>query len=361
LKKILFIAPNLQKGGMEQQLIQLIENIPIKEYEIELALFRNKIEFTIPSNLKIINLAKKGKFDLFFIIRFFLLIYNGKYHVLHSKISGPNEYVMLIAGLLRRNNIIIELRSSGLLLYKDYKKMKLLFTIFQSYRWKIICNSKKSMDEVKQLLPCHSAIYYIGNGINTNKFISNNSIRNTNEIIIGYIGRIDPIKNLECLINAVSLLIETNHHRKKAIRLDLIGPQKNEHYRNKLIDLIINKNMQKIVTLSYATETIENYYNRLYVFVLPSFAEGTSNSLLEAMACERVCLVSKGADSDCLQENKFIFNPDNSEELSDKIEMAITISNEEYMKIGRSNRMKILNNYSLDALIKKYSKIWSEF
>jgi glycosyltransferase involved in cell wall biosynthesis len=218
----------------------------------------------------------------------------------------------------------------------------------------------KSVNEIKQILPNHERIFYIGNGIDTQRFRKINYQKENTNIIIGFVGRKEPTKNLKVLIYALHNVLKIKRNTKKTISLKLIGPHPNHSYLSELISLVNQLGLNDNVEFIDKIQRIEEVYNILDLFILPSFVEGTSNSLLEAMACEKICLVSEGADSDNILEKRFVFKNEDVSELSQKIEIFLQLSPEENRTIGENNRRKVVQNFSIDMLLRKYTELWSQ-
>ena len=100
----------------------------------------------------------------------------------------------------------------------------------------------------------------------------------TNEFVVGTIGRLDPVKNHQGLIRAVRQLQNIGY----PVRLVIVGdgPLRDEIESNvQAAQLLPNA-----IRLGYRSD-VERLYKMFDAFVLNSFAEGMSNTLLEAMAC----------------------------------------------------------------------------
>lgn len=97
------------------------------------------------------------------------------------------------------------------------------------------------------------------------------------DIVIGYVGRLSEEKGIKFLIEAVSLLDQTNLPTK----LLLIG---DGQQRLELERFVEKKNLTKLVIFAGFQKHIEDWLPALDIFALPSLTEGTPMALLEAMA-----------------------------------------------------------------------------
>ncbi len=110
------------------------------------------------------------------------------------------------------------------------------------------------------------------------------------------------------------------------------------------------------------TKQIHEKYKSCDFFCLPSFYEGTPNVICEAMACGRPVLCSDVCDNSIYVtngENGFLFDPHNADDMADKIEQAIGISENEYASMCKESRHKAEKLLSEDAFINKYVQLIS--
>jgi glycosyltransferase involved in cell wall biosynthesis len=101
--------------------------------------------------------------------------------------------------------------------------------------------------------------------------------------VVSWLGRIDPIKDLETLITAFGVV----HDRRPDARLRLYGrtPPANEDYRSSLEDLVSSLGLDGVVTFEGGVARSADAYRDAQVGVLSSISEGFPYSLIEAMAC----------------------------------------------------------------------------
>jgi len=113
----------------------------------------------------------------------------------------------------------------------------------------------------------------------------------TEKKIILYVGRIEALKGLDILLNAVALMEE-----RTDVRLLIVGgnlEQDRELDRLKL--LATQLGIEDMVTFTGALKQTElpNYYSAADVFVLPSYYESFGLVALEAMACGTPVVASR--------------------------------------------------------------------
>jgi glycosyltransferase involved in cell wall biosynthesis len=109
-------------------------------------------------------------------------------------------------------------------------------------------------------------------------------------IVLGTIARFDPIKNHPMMINAFKLVLE----QFPDCRLLLIG---DGDERENLERLVKDLNLtDKVIFTGYISEP-QHYLNAMDIFLLSSFSEGTSMTLLEAMSLSKPCVVTDAGGS----------------------------------------------------------------
>jgi L-malate glycosyltransferase len=112
-----------------------------------------------------------------------------------------------------------------------------------------------------------------------------------------FTGRLHPQKNLPLLLSAW-----TEVARRTAANLILIGPGPD---RRQLTELAGSMGIGGRVQFVGAQDDPADYLRAADVFVLPSVAEGMSNSLLEAMATALPCVVSGiGGNTDLIDDGQ---------------------------------------------------------
>ncbi len=108
--------------------------------------------------------------------------------------------------------------------------------------------------------------------------------------VILYVGRIEPLKGIDILLRAVSLLEHTENTRVLIVG----GSPGNDAGLDRLNALAVQLNIQRMVTFTGAVRQTElpKYYGAADAFVLPSHSESFGLAALEAMASATPVIVS---------------------------------------------------------------------
>lgn len=148
----------------------------------------------------------------------------------------------------------------------------------------------------------------INNAINGEKFLYNEKIRNTlrNELnlvdkfVIGHVGRFEPQKNHKFLIN---LFYEYQKLNDKAYLL-LIG---NGSLEDDIKELVNTLNLNDKVLFMGNISNVNDLYQVMDVFVLPSFHEGLPVVGVEAQFADLPCIFSSSITGEVQLSNDVSF------------------------------------------------------
>jgi sugar transferase (PEP-CTERM/EpsH1 system associated) len=204
-----------------------------------------------------------------------------------------------------------------------------------------------------------SKLLFIPNGVDTDRFRPRRdlALRRSwgvadDEFVVGAIGRLDPIKNHAGLLTAVRSLNTLGHKVRLVIVGD--GPE-----RTKIENLLPFSVAPKPLLLEPRTD-IESLYAAIDVFVLNSFAEGMSNTLLEAMASglPSVC-TAVGGNTELIEDRQRgrLVSPGNDNELAHAILEYIS-SPETRAAHGHNARRFAERQFSLGQMIHRYVALY---
>lgn len=190
------------------------------------------------------------------------------------------------------------------------------------------------------------------NGVDLSKFsfrdkhIVGESDKN---IVVGFIGRLCKDKGIVELINAWSIIEDQN----KDVRLLLVGPYDD---RDILPDYVIDKikKNKSIIHIGHVEDT-SFYYNKMDVFILPSYREGFPTVVLEASSSQLPVITTKktGCIDSIIENETGIYTELNSIAISEKIQFYI--DNPSIRKLHGFNGRKMVERYFDEKII--YSEI----
>lgn len=193
-----------------------------------------------------------------------------------------------------------------------------------------------------------------GVGVDIQKFQSRDEkqeIMIDNKLVLLSVGELNNNKNHMLVLEAISNL--TN---KKSIEYWICGTGEN---RDKYSEFIKKNDLEEIVKLLGYRTDISEILEKSDVFIFPSFREGLSVSVIEAMAKGKPVLASEiRGNKDLIDSNKggILFSPNDSAQLIEILNN-ITISKEKLIDFGNYNRQKA-KKYDLNQVNKKMISIY---
>ena len=107
--------------------------------------------------------------------------------------------------------------------------------------------------------------------------------------VFGSVGRLAAVKDQASLIRALARLHRSSSLARERTRLAIVG---DGPLRQELRRLAVAEEVGEAVWMAGARSDVAQVMAGLDVFVLPSLAEGISNTLLEAMSCSRAVVAS---------------------------------------------------------------------
>ncbi|MFH1802102.1 MAG: glycosyltransferase family 4 protein [archaeon] len=185
-------------------------------------------------------------------------------------------------------------------------------------------------------------IEYIPNGIPREFFTQK---RSKEEHKVLFLGRIAPIKDLETLIRAINLL--------KDVKLEIVGPAENECLKK------LKKIAGQRIVFSRPVYNLKGKIRKVdsaKVFVLPSIRESMPQSLIEAMAREKVVIASKNLGTQELIQNGkngFLFKTGDEKQLAEKISFSL----KEDLNSVKIQARKSVEKFSWEKIVTKLEKL----
>ncbi len=169
-----------------------------------------------------------------------------------------------------------------------------------------------------------------------------------------FTGRLHPQKNLDVLLDAWPAVART-----AGASLILVGhgPER-ERLQAKAEALGVAES----VVFTGAVPDVADALRAADLFVLPSVAEGMSNSLLEAMAASLPCVASDiGGNQDLLgPHNAGVLIADGGSDRWAEVLIGLLNDPARRSRLGAAARQRIDNEYDLERIIDRYIKLYQE-
>lgn len=254
-------------------------------------------------------------------------------------------------------------KGSGLLNWIVFFPVELLLSFFTDI---FITINKEDYEFAKKFLCWRKQeIFFInGVGVNINEInaqiqgISKNKLRrkfnfDTKDILLVSVGELNNNKNQIIVIKALKEIMNNDNTQK--IHYVICGTGKNETMLKKRVKAY---NLEKNVHFLGYRKDIIQILKMSDIFLLPSFREGLSRSLMEALTISLPCIASNiRGNNDLIDQNLggFLCNPSDFDEFYYSI-LKLTDENIR-KKMGEYNTHKI-KNYDISVVKNSMKKIY---
>lgn len=341
MKKILFVTESLDKGGAEKVLYDILRNIDLSKYKIDILLFENKgiyiekveklgifVNYIFNERKDLINniIYRKCKSMIISIIKYFY-----SYYPFFIKDLRNKKYDTEIAFLEGHSGILVSNRKN------NSKKISWIHTDLLKHRVinkkselnaylkmdKIICVSENSKISLLKLYPeLINKIEVIFNPIDKENILKNsqeNINLEKNKINVITIGRLIKIKGYDILLQAHNKLI------KEGLDYNLIILGEGLE-RNNLEKYIKENNLENKTQLLGFKENPYPYLKKSDIFISSSRYEGYPLVLCEAICLEKPIIATNcNGSKEILENGKYgiLTEIENVEDLAKKMKEMI--------------------------------------
>ena len=186
-------------------------------------------------------------------------------------------------------------------------------------------------------------------GIDTDLFKNDMAVQKIDNSIL-YLGRIAPIKNTDILVEAIKLLKQEGQN----FVLNIVGNAvaKDYTYFEKIKSAA--KDLEMAGNLKFVNEVANRQtpeiYNQNEIFVNLTNSGSLDKTILEAMACETLTVVSNHSFIDILPR-QFIFEENHADDLKSKLMYVLGLPENQKREFGRKFREYVINNHSMNSLV----------
>lgn len=362
MNKVCFLTRDLDYGGSQRQLVTLVKALDKQGIDTTVLCFYAGGLLTKDlenSGVKVISIEKRGRWDL---SSFYgRLIQHLKFiqpDILHGYLSSPNILAVLVKPVLPSIQIVWGVRSSNVDFSRYDWRWRLLFQLeclFSRFVDLIIVNSNAGRSyHLSHGFPADRMVV-IPNGIDTERFKPDPQARSrvraewgisSDIVLIGLVGRLDPIKDYPNFLNAAALLCRERHDIYFVCVGD--GP---ESYARELHQLTETLGISEKVIWAGVRSDMPAVYNAFDIAASTSYSEGFSNAIAEAMACRLPCVVTDVGDSAWIVSDAgIVVPPQNSEALAAGWISCLEMDRD---TMGQKARSRIVEKFSVDSLAKR--------
>jgi glycosyltransferase involved in cell wall biosynthesis len=368
--KILIVISNMEFGGAQRQIVELVNNIDQRNFEIHVCSLSEYTplaeQFNTGIPLHIIH--KKAKFDFSVVFKLATLIRQYKFDVIHSYLFDA-EIAVRLAG---------KLSCTGIKIIGSERNANYTLKPIQKHAYKltknlvdcIIANSQSGAEynasQTGQPANKYNVVY---NGVDTKRFKPQDKGQIRAELgidpdckLIGMFASFKQQKNHPFLIEALKEVKLQGNNFKLLLVGDMLhgGMHGSDIYTTTLKQQIEDSGFSEDVIYLGNRDDIERIYPACDFTVLPSLFEGTPNVVLESMACGVPVIATDVSDNAKIISHAFsgyIVESKKILELSGKI---TNLLNDKKMleTLADNARQEMVNKFSSRKLAENMSNIY---
>lgn len=358
--KILFIITSLGMGGAENVLANLTDGLVQRGCEVKIICLKGEVLVKPHSDkVEIVSLNFNGLSNLSSILKIIkTIIVNDQPDIVHAHMF----HAIIVARILRITTPIKKLICTAHSKAFGGKFRALLYKMTD--RWSDIntnVSHEATENFIKHKIFKKNNSLTITNGVDTEKFIFNFADRSAyrtqfeiadNAKVFIAIGRFNEAKDYPNLINAFNLFRKKSNVESK---LFIVG---DGELRASIENLIVDRHLSDYITLLGIQHDIPQLLNMADAFILSSAWEGFGLVVAEAMATERVVIATDCGGVKEVLGGDFLVEPQNPIKLAEKMLYVVQLNDLHCGQIGKMNRQRVVDHYSLDAMLAQWLKVY---
>lgn len=352
-------------GGLENGIVNLINHMPAERYRhavialTEVTDFRQRIR---RDDVQFISLRKAPGHGIWLFPRLYRLFRELRPAIVHSRNLAALEVQLpaWAAGVPVRihgehGRDIGDLDGSN----RTYQRVRRFYRPFVSY---YLALSRDLADYLTDIIGVpKNKVLQVYNGVDSQRFHPGAPDRVAADCpfprpqhwLVGTVGRMQTVKNQPALARAFIRALQIEPALAERIRLVVVG---DGPLRDECRQLLDAAGVGELAWLPGERSDVDAVMRGLDCFVLPSLAEGISNTILEAMASALPVLATDvGGNADLVSagETGTIVPPGDDEAMAREI-VRLASQPEQARQMGLAGRGRVEQNFSMHAMVERY-------
>ncbi len=373
---IVHIVYSFDVGGLENGVANLINHSCPEKFQHAIICLSHYTDFFKKINRDDVDIyalnKKPGKdYPLFF--RLHQLLKKIQPDIVHTRNMATLEcqFPAMLAGI--RARIHGEHGWDMVDLAGDNKKYQLLRKLFVPIVKQYIALSREGYRYLQESIGiAPKKLNHIYNGVDTSKFVLNGNTNSEGiipenfnikgKLVFGTVGRMAEVKNQTFLVQAFLQLLEMLPQNNDKLRLLIVGDGILMAPAVKLVNDYCQKHNTENQWVHFAgqSDKVHELMRLMDIFVLPSLAEGISNTILEAMATSLpVIATDVGGNSELVVQDKtgYLVTVNDVEQLTAAMNNYVN-QPDRVQQHGMAGRKRIEENFSLNKMIAQYEQLY---
>ena len=366
--RVLHVLLSLEPGGLENGVVNVINRLDRTRFESSVCCLKHAGEFARrieDPRVAIHELHWRGGNDPRLALRLAGLLRRTRPHIIHTRNAEPFFYGFAGAKLARTQALVHS---------EHGRKFDDRPARFAVQRWMsrhtdaiFAVSGQLKADLVKHIGMPEASVEVLHNGVDLSRFNVadrgsapvSGSARETlrrewgvpeGVLVIGSVGRLVAVKNYALLLRALAASGLDAH-----LVLAGEGPE-----RAALTALAASLGIASRVHLLGHSNDVDRVLGAFDVFVLPSFSEGMSNTLLEAMAAGVPPVASDvGGNGEIVRDgvDGRLFKSDDEAGLAACL-VALCRDDAERARLAAAARERVLSTFDIDQMIERYEQLY---
>ena len=353
------VVLSLQPGGLENGVVNVVNSLNPDRFRSSVCCLKQAGEFSTRLNtgkVAIYQMGKRGGIDVFLPLKLANLFRRTRPDIVHTRNADAFYYGFLGAKIAGVRSVIHSEHG------RTFDERRLRYWVqraFSRYTDAVFSVSEQlKHDLVARVGIPANRIDVLYNGVDFGRFASTqrDQLRGQlgvkdDEFLVGSVGRLAPVKNFPLLLRAIC----APGMDKVIVTLVGDGPE-----RGALEALVRELELSERVRFLGHRDDVADLLAAMDVFVLPSISEGMSNTLLEAMAAGIAVVASNvGGNPEIVRDkvDGLLFESGNVAALRRKLQELLA-DKVLRMKFGEAGRERVLLDFSLEAMITRYERLY---
>jgi len=362
--RILHITFNMGFGGTEQVIRQLITNLDSTQFECEIACIDGEIgaigrALEADKGIAVHTRQRKPGLDLATIGWLRNLIKRGRFDIVHCHQYSPYTYGWFAHWGTGARLVFTEHGR----FHPDRHRTKARFInpiiALTSHRLVAISSATREALVEYEYFP-RNRIDVIYNGIaplsvnpEKQQALRTELGAQPDETVIGTVARLDAVKNQALMLRATRALLDQNYK----VRLLLVGDGPE---RQNLQALATELNLGASVIFTGFQSQPADYLSLMDIFLLPSFTEGTSMTLLEAMSLGIPTVATRvGGTPEIVADGETgtLTESDNLGEFTSALKLLLEQPNTRQQMADKA-KQRFSERFSVAQMVQQYQKLY---
>jgi sugar transferase (PEP-CTERM/EpsH1 system associated) len=357
---IAHVLLSLQPGGLENGVVNVVNGLDPERFRSSICCLQKTGEFAArvkPRDVAIEAMGLKPGNDLGLPFRLAKLFRKWRVDIVHTRNAEAFFYGVLGAKLAGVPAII---HSEHGRTFPETPRRAWMQRVLWKRADRTFAVSKRLQDDmIREIGVSPENFEVLYNGVDIARFAANEAAgHNAHPVVVGSVGRLVAVKNYPLLVRAMA---ELRGGTPSKLVLVGEGPE-----RAKLETLVAELGLRDRVELLGHREDVPDLVRGMDIFVLPSFSEGMSNTLLEAMAAGVATLASNvGGNGEIIEDevSGLLFPSDNVPRAVEQLERLIEDAALR-ARFARAGAARVKKEFSIEAMLQRYAllyrRVWSQ-